>query len=377
MKNLERHFTVSFSNSPPHPNPPPPGGRGLKGGNFVPSQGRELRAGRLFFSYGKILLRRLISFKGGINKVMKAVIFSILIIGFFLGASPLYAGKTVQEVALGDNLERWNLPVFNMGVGQAYAADARAAQAGFTNPAAVSRIASNQFSVEYQRWGEGWDLVSAALAHPMRGGGAFSTQFTWLDYGELEPEEPDDLYRPQGNEFKAGLTYSQLLTDRLALGVTGNVMTSKIDFDYDRETAGSMDVGAIFRMTPDLWLGAVGKNINGSLKVDDKQNKLPPQYRAGVAWYLFQTRLGITADAVYLEDENSNTDDDQQIGVAGGLRFLYSPHVSLAVGYHNIYEDNDGMAGNLDFQFERFSFRLGYMQEENGNIIRTGGTVNF
>ncbi len=306
-------------------------------------------------------------------------IIVLVLSGFNLICPPrVFSEMTPQEVALQNNLEKWNTPVFNMGVGLAYAADARGAQGGFTNPAALSRIQNNQFTIEYQRWGKDWDLLSAGIAHPTFGGSAYSLQMTWLDYGELEPDYDTQLYRPQGSEFKAGVTYSQLFFEQVAVGVTGNVMTSKIGF-RERETGGSFDLGALVRFSPDFWFGAVGKNLNGSLEIADTKNKLPTQYRAGFAWYLYQQRIGITVDAVKLSTDQVDTGESEKsdFGMAGGIRYLFSPHLRFALGYHDIYLGQSGFTGNLGIKFPTFYWQLGYLQTEEENIMRTGGTMRF
>jgi hypothetical protein len=285
-----------------------------------------------------------------------------------------HAGQTPQDVALSNNLELHNIPVFNIGTGLAYAADARGVQGGLTNPASLSRLGSNQFSVEYQTWNEDWDLFSAGIARPLPRNSAFAVQASWLDYGELTPDYDTQLYRPQGNEIKGGITYTRAFYNRFSIGASLNVMSSKIGF-RDRETEFVTDLGVLLRLGESFWLGAVGKNLNGSLIIDDTENKLPPEYRLGVAYYLFQERLGLTVDAAYREAEDEA--DDDNIGMAGGIRVRLSPQFRLAAGYHSLEEDLNGYTGSVEVIFPLFQWNLALMDAGDENIIRTGGTMRF
>ncbi len=313
-------------------------------------------------------------FKPLVKTVLPVVVFLLL----FLLSGDLQAGQTAREEAYGDNLSRWNVPVFNQGVGLAYAADARGVHGGLTNPAALSRIQTHQFSIEYQRWAESWDLYNSGIAVPMRGPHAYAFQFSWLDYGELEPENDGQLYRPQGNEFKGSFTYSRLLANRLAVGISGGLMSSKMDFE-DRKTEPVVDLGLIYRVTPGFWLGATGKNLNGSLQFDDKDNKIPPEYRVGTALYLFEDRIGLTADAVYIDTEDREDFDREDIGMAGGLRLMFTESVRLSGGYHSLYGNNEieGYTGSVELRLPGLQFNFSLIDTGRETISRGGGTLRF
>ncbi|MFP4687419.1 MAG: hypothetical protein ACLFN5_04835 [bacterium] len=306
--------------------------------------------------------------------VVSGFVFLLTIVSVSGTVVEVYAGQTEQEVALANNLERWNLPVFNMGAGLTYAADARGLQGGITNPASLARISSNQFSIEYQTWNEGWDLFSGGIARPLGAGSVFAIQVSWLDYGELTPDYDTQLYRPQGNELKGGFTYTQAFHDRFSIGATVNAMSSKIGF-RDRETEFSADLGLLFRPGESFWLGAVGKNLNGSLEIDDKENKLPPEYRLGAAYYVFQERLGITVDATYREAIEDT--GDEQIGMAGGIRLRLSPHFRFAAGYHSFDDQYDGYTGSVELMFPLFQWQVAVVDNGEESITRAGGTMKF
>ncbi|MGM0380560.1 MAG: hypothetical protein ACQEP7_01085 [bacterium] len=315
------------------------------------------------------------------NKTRGRLLYVFLVLLFItVSAGKSSAAQTTREDAYADNLSRWNVPVFNQGVGMAYAADARGVHGGLTNPAALSRIQTHQFSIEYQRWGENWDLFNSGIAVPMAGPHAYAFQFSWLDYGELEPLEEDELYRPQGNEFKGSFTYSFLLADRLALGASLGMMSSKMGFK-ERETEPLADLGLLLRLNSGFWLGVTGKNLNGTLKIDDKYNKLPPEYRAGAAIYMFEDRIGLTGDMIYIDTEEREDFEREDVGMAGGLRLLISESFRISAGYHSLYGDKndapEGYTGGVELNLPGLRWNLGLVDTGEETITRAGGTLRF
>lgn len=288
---------------------------------------------------------------------------------------PIYGAQTPQTEAKANHLDRWNLPSRSLAVGGAYSADADGLQGGLTNPASLSRLQTHQFSVEHQNWRQSWKLFDAGIAVPMYGGHSLSLHGTWLDYGELEPESDTELFRPQGNEFKGGLSYSYRATRNSAIGFSGGFMTSEIGF-RDREYEPYVDLGYIRRMPNDLWFGLTVKNVVGDLVIEDGEDKLPLQARGGFAWYLWQNRLTLTADAVYHDPEES-ADEETSFGGAGGLRALFFEHYRFSVGYHNYYEDRDGLTGGLQIEYPNFKWKFSFMDTGTDNLVRLGGNMRF
>jgi hypothetical protein len=286
------------------------------------------------------------------------------------------AALTSQDVARSNHLDRWNLPTRAMSVGGAYAADANGLQGGLTNPASLSRLQTYQFSVEYQRWRKEWDLFNAGIAVPMYGGHSLAVQGTWLDYGELEPSSPTQLFRPQGNEFKGGLSYSYRWTENSAVGFTVGGMTSEIGF-RERQYATFVDLGYLYRFSPDLWLGASVNNVVGELTVDGGPDKLPRQSRLGLAWAIWQNRFSFTADAVYHQPGDNTPDEDATPGVAGGMRFLLFEHWRFSAGYHSFYDGESGPTGGIQVEYPNFEWKLSYLDTEVDDLFRVGGNMRF
>ena len=299
-----------------------------------------------------------------------AVICALLLLS---GAMARVSG-TELSVARGNNLERMNQSIYHIGVGQAYVADVVSGQGGAGNPAGLSRRTVNQFSVEYQRFGEGWDLVSSGLVRPLRGGGSGGMQFAWLDYGELRRDYDTQLYRPQGTEFKAGISYSQQLTADLAVGLSGNLLTAKLGLDAQRETDYSLDAGALYRVNPGLWIGLVGRNLGGSLEIEGEANKLPEEFRVGFARYLFENRVSLTGDLVYIEPGAGLS---RISGGAAGMRVTLVENLRIALGYRDIYEDESGFTGAVELFFPGITMRVGYLRDQYGRVVRMGGTVSL
>lgn len=312
------------------------------------------------------------------GRASREQLFLAFLLFLLFCSGQVVAGQTSRQDAYSNNLSRWNVPVFSMGNGMAYAADVRGVHGGLTNPAGLSRIQERQFSIEYQRWGENWNLYNTGIAVPISGGHAYALQLSWLDYGELEPLEEDELYRPQGNEFKSNFTYSRFFANRISFGASIGVMSSKMGF-LDRKTEPTADLGLLLRLNPGFWLGMTGKNLNSSLKFDDKENKLPPEYRWGTAMYLFEDRIGLTADLVYIETENREDFRSEDIGMAGGLRLMFSKSFRLSFGYHSLYGNGEdaGLTGGLNLKYPGLRWNLGLLDTGSEAIVRGGGSMRF
>ena len=155
-------------------------------------------------------------------------------------------------------------------------------------------------------------------------------------------------------------------------------MSSKLDFE-DRKTEPVYDLGVLFRLNPGFWLGATGKNLNGSLKFDDKENKLPPEYRAGAALYLFQDRIGLTADAVYIDTEDRDDFAWEDVGMAGGIRLIFTDALRLSGGYHSLYNNNEkeGYTGSVELRLPGLRWSFSLVDTGKENIARGGGTLRF
>jgi len=306
------------------------------------------------------------------------IICSVLLCSGVLYLVPVVvkAGPTPQSVALGNNLERWNFPTRSQGVGGAYTADAAGFQGALTNPASLSRLMSYQFSVEHQTWREDWNLFQAGIALPMRGGHAVSLNATWLDFGELEPAGPDEVFRPQANEIKAAISYSYRFTGSSSLGISGGMMGSEIGF-REREFEPFVDLGFLHRITPNLWFGINSTNVVGDLEIDTGPDKLPMQFRTGLAWNWWEDRLTFTGDLIYHDPETSSSVEDDSIGGAGGIRIQFFDHFRISSGYHNFYDGLDGITAGIQIEFPNFRGKASFLDTGNDELIRVGGNMRF
>lgn len=122
--------------------------------------------------------------------------------------------------------------------------------------------------------------------------GTFALSVKSLSIGDIpvttttNPDGTGETYNPQF--FTAGLTYSRMLSDRIAVGVTANLVSERLS---DVSASGvAMNVGIIYDNLADfngLSLGVVVRNIGPQMRYDgpglyqvaavSDQNR-PPQY---------------------------------------------------------------------------------------------------
>src|SRR5207302_16107 len=92
------------------------------------------------------------------------------------------------------------------------------------------------------------------------------------------------------------LSYGQTLSDKLALGVTGKMISAKID-DVSA-SAYAADLAGLYKMNEKAQLGASMVNIGSKLKFINEGDSLPLAFKAGGAFQPSSHYL-MTAEGVY------------------------------------------------------------------------------
>jgi hypothetical protein len=137
------------------------------------------------------------------------------------------------------------------------------------------------------------------------------------------------------------------------------------------------DAGILFKPLEELAIGLVGRNLNGpvfpvsgvfaakdaltgavSLPVEQRELKLDPQYRAGIAWKPFQTfTLAVDYD---LKKNKTFTPGFEDQTVAVGLeKTLFSEYLNVRLGaYKNLAESGTKAVYTAGLGFRLFALRL-------------------
>ncbi len=228
------------------------------------------------------------------EQIMNKILCSILAVILLLTApETLFAGAGNRTGTGG--AAQLNIPIGarDLALGGSTVATSSGIEALFWNPAGVaksSRSANLMFS--HMSYIADIGVEYGAVSGNFEGLGTFALSVKSLSIGEIlvtttnNPDGTGETYSPQF--FTAGLTYSRILSDRISVGLTANLITERIS---DVSASGvAFNVGIIYDNLADfsgLSLGVVVKNIGPQMRYDGSglyqladvqdQNR-PPQY---------------------------------------------------------------------------------------------------
>lgn len=241
----------------------------------------------------------------------------------------------------------------------------------FHNPALLSSVSDKTLGLNYMSYMSGVNIGSASFNRifKQKSSVAFSAQY--IDYGTMKETDENNV---QTGEFSAkdislAGTFSYLLSDHLAGGITAKWITSYIG-DYHSIAMG-VDLGInAYYPDPDLSLSAVVKNLGGQLQAyDDNYEKMPVDVQVGMTKRLIHTPFRVSATLVDLNHWNYRF----LYHAVMGLEILLSDRIWVGGGYNfrraneMKIEGEDGESSHgagfslgAGLSLERFKIHLAY-----------------
>jgi hypothetical protein len=217
-----------------------------------------------------------------------------------------FSGKAVWSASGTEGASFLDIPVGGApaALGSAYTAQANDAYAPVWNPAGLGFLHSVEFTGMHLDYISPVYYEHAGLVVPIgKGEGGASpaglgASIQYLGTNSIDARGPGG--EPEGSftaSFAAySLAYGEKLSDTLSLGATAKIITEKIsDASADAYAA---DLGALFRPTSRLSLGAVMANIGSNIKFVDESDPLPLEGRLGATYQLFP-QWDLSVESVY------------------------------------------------------------------------------
>jgi hypothetical protein len=196
------------------------------------------------------------------------IICSVLVLAL---ASVSMAGSDRRLGTAG--AQELRIPIGSRGtaLGGAIAADAVGTEAIFYNPAGVALIAGTEAMFSHLRYFADMDLNYFAVTRSFEDIGSFGFSAKVLSIGDIvkttvdasTPEGTGEIYNP--TMAVIGVTYSRILTDKVAFGVTAQYINESVD----RASASGIafDFGANYNTKwKGLTFGFVIKNIGPEMR---------------------------------------------------------------------------------------------------------------
>ncbi len=170
--------------------------------------------------------------------------------------------------------------------------------------------------------------------------GVFGLNFTYFGYSQY-------------NESKVGLAYARNFGENLSTGVQLNYLSTKIAEDYGSKRNLTFELGAIYQLIPDLYVGAHLFNPIKAKVAEYDDERIPTILRFGMS-YLFSERvmviletekdinhpynfkLGIEyqiTDPIYIRGGVGTSESQNAFGV--GL-LLSNFRIDISASYHNV-----------------------------------------
>jgi len=225
-------------------------------------------------------------------------------------------GSTVPAMASAgtEGASFLNIPVGAgpASLGAAYTALATNAYAPTWNPAGLARVSGTEVAAQHLSYLDSMNYEYLSFVHPFdkssesdtRRGIGFSIQY--LGSGDINRTDIDVNGNPINNGDPIGtfsshyasynLSYGQTLTEKLAIGVTGKMISAKID-DVSA-SAYAADVAALYRANEKIQYGASIVNAGTKLKFLNDGDSLPLAFKAGAAFQPNSHYL-VSAEGVY------------------------------------------------------------------------------
>lgn len=206
---------------------------------------------------------------------MNRIIVSIIAVLLILAATGQAIAGAGNRTGSG-GASQLNIPTGarDMALGGSTVATSSGIEALFWNPAGVAKSArSANLIFSHMSYIADIGVEYGAVSGTFEGLGTFALSVKSLSIGEIpvttttDPDGTGETYNPQF--FTTGITYSRVLSDRIAVGLTANLISERIS---DVSASGvAFSVGLIYDNLADftgLSLGVVVRNIGPQMAYD-------------------------------------------------------------------------------------------------------------
>jgi len=246
-----------------------------------------------------------------------------------------------------------------LALGGAYTALAEGLDAIYWNPAGLAYMDGTSASFTHGELFAGLKNENAAFAMPGMGGVVGVSVYALLS-GKIEKttiEEQDGTGETySANDFAAGVSYSRMMTDKFAFGLT--VKLINLNIDKCSATTWAFDIGGTYNTGfRNLRLGFVIRNFGPDTHYEGEDLQyledeyLKATYRSDSFPLPMSFQMGLAYDVINSGDNRVTTlvdlvhPVDQDETIAAGVEYWLRDTYSLRLGYTE--RNNRGLSGGL------------------------------
>ncbi len=246
----------------------------------------------------------------------------------------------------------------SIGLGGASLGTVSGAEAIYWNPAGISYSDRSELLVNHMQYIADINMNYLALTYNGRGIGTFGFHLKSFDFGDIEQtteEQPDGTGVTYSPTFiVAGFSYSRLLTDRIAAGVTAKLVYESV-LQTNASTI-AFDLGVQYSFSSNLRVGVVMKNVGGKMQYNganlERQFPLP------------STSTQVDDGPFRGVALKSDIPSLFSFGAAYTANINEENVVTASAAFSNFNDSSDQFYGGIEYGFKNFFFlRGGYVYE--------------
>jgi len=251
----------------------------------------------------------------------------------------------------------------SMGMGGTSVSLSDDSSALYWNPAGLTQATGHRFTVSHIEWLSSSSYQSAGYAMPFGETGALGLA---IEQGSVEWDNTGDGMFDAG-DFSGVLGYGRRL--RPNLGVGGSLRFVSSSLGDDSASTYAVDLGAVYRLSDGVTLGAAVRNVGPELKFRNEGDPLPTTLAVGGSY--------IWNDLTFALDVEKQNDLDATTRV--GVEYSPVRHVALRGGYVSGDETALGnLTGGLGVRWdESWALDYAYRPSELGGTHQVSLSAGF
>ncbi len=258
------------------------------------------------------------------------------------------------------------------GFGDAFTAVANDENAIFFNPAGLANIREGAVALNHTQWFQDirFDNLLVGYNFDRKLGFALSVSHMWMPsiIGKDNFGNATSAFDVSSSIVQLGIGYRIHPSFYLGLGVK----YFQDDLAGFRVNGVALDAGLyMYTFIRGLTLGAAVQNIGGDVQYDVARERLPMQYRLGVAYRLYGSGLHLAFDVVKSVDTDIN--------YAAGMEYTFMRTFSLRFGnqFRPGQSFNPGYGAGLNLSNRYLLDYTFYASQDLGNTHRIGFSFHF
>lgn len=273
---------------------------------------------------------------------MKKIISAGTTLAFLTCASAAFAGPGLSGAQV---LQQRN-GARPAGMGNAFSAMSGELCSLDVNPAGLHNLEKVEILLMHVSGLEGLSTELLTAAMPLSGLGVMAVQALYRGQPPIDNNVPGEA-GVQAKDMVYGLTFALPFSAEFSAGLNAKVLA--LTLGPVDTSAVAFDLGAQYKLLPDLILGGVVRNLGTPVVFRSAEDPLPLTAQIGAAYALFNQiphELRVSLDADYLAP-------DANLTMRLGTEYWFRRVLALRLGYsHSQDRSTQGLSFGVGFRFK-------------------------